>query len=395
MNRFTFLSLLSMVPLGAACSSPQSTAPAPATNGVPEPSSDGAPEPSSDDTAAPAAVEPAAEAPSPAASPAEDPAPTSPPEAPAPPALEPDETAGGDQAGDSTEESAVTDPGTEGDGNFTISPPYGNSPDLGDRNAPEGRIFSFDLGPSQFYGGQHEVDVFIPEQYVDGAEAPFMISTDGLNDRLVTAVRNLAVDPDPERRVPPLVVIGVTPGSDRSGEYDTVSSEFWEYATTEVMPAVLAREDIRAAYPNFQLTSNPSGRGGYGCSSGAPAVMGMAWFGDFTRLLTYSGTFVALQRSETAPNGAWDYPSMIRQEPVKPGLRIFLHVSENDIGNDQNESTQRNWIIGNQNMAAALAEKGYHYRFVYSEESGHCPGAVMGQTLTDALVWLWRGYTPD
>jgi hypothetical protein len=270
-----------------------------------------------------------------------------------------------------------------------------DSPDLGDRNAPEGRIFSFDLGPSQFYGGQHEVDVFIPEQYVDGAEAPFMISTDGLNDRLVTAARNLAVDPDPERRVPPLVLIGVTPGSDRSGEYDTVSGEFWEYMTTEVMPAVLAQDAITTAYPNFKLTSNPSGRGGYGCSSGAPAVMGMAWFGDFTRLLTYSGTFVALQRSDTAPNGAWDYPAMIRAEPVKPGLRIFLHVSENDLGSGDAESTQRNWIIGNQNMAAALSEKGYHYRFVYSEESGHCPGAVMGQTLTDALVWLWRGYTPE
>jgi enterochelin esterase-like enzyme len=270
-----------------------------------------------------------------------------------------------------------------------------DSPDLDDKNAPEGRTFSFDLGPSQFYGGQHEVDVFIPEQYVDGAEAPFMISTDGLDARLVTASRNLAVDPDPERRVPPLVLIGVTPGSDRSGEYDTVSGEFWEYMTTEVMPAVLAHEPITAAYPNFKLTSNPSGRGGYGCSSGASAVMGMAWFGDFTRLLTYSGTFTALQRSDTYPDGAWEYPSLIREEPVKPGLRIFLHVSQNDIGSTDAESTHRNWVIANQNMAAALTEKGYHYRFVFSEGSGHCPGEVMGQTLPDALVWLWRGYTPD
>jgi hypothetical protein len=46
-------------------------------------------------------------------------------------------------------------------------------------------------------------------------------------------------------------------------------------------------------------------------------------------------------------------------------------------------------------MAAALTEKEYHYRFVYSEGSGHCPGEVMDQTLPDALVWLWRGYTPD
>jgi enterochelin esterase family protein len=388
MIRFAFPSGLGVVLLGAACSSSPSPAPTPAPGGAEAPSGNTVPPPA---VGVPAAgVQP----PVPAAG--EAPAPLAPPETTAPPPLEPGETAGvGSEAAGSTEGNAVTDPGVEGDGDFTISPPFVVSPDLGDTNAPEGRTFSFDLGPSQFYGGRHQVDVFIPEQYVDGAEAPFMISTDGLSARLVTASRNLAVNPDPARRVPPLVLIGVTPGSDRSGEYDTVSSEFYEYMTTEVIPAVLEHDAITTAYPNFKLTSNPSGRGGYGCSSGAPAVMGMAWFGDFTRLLTYSGTFVALQRSDAYPDGAWEYPTMIREEPVKPGLRLFLHVSEDDLGNGDAESTQRNWVIANRNMAAALTEKGYHYRFVYSEASGHCPGAVMDQTLPDALVWLWRGYTPD
>lgn len=385
MIRFAFLNSLGVVLLSAACSSPESPAPNPAPSG----GTGGSP---SDVMLPPPAVVPVVEQGSSVGGSGE-PAPS--PEAMEEPPLAPGETGVGGQAGGSTGENTATDPGTEGDGDFTISPPFVRSPDLDDSDAPEGRTFSFNLEPSQFYGGQHEVDVFIPEQYVDGTESPFMISTDGLNGRLVTASRNLAVDPDPERRVPPLVLIGVTPGSDRSGEYDTVSSEFWEYMTTEVMPAVLANEAITTAYPNFRLTSNPSGRGGYGCSSGAPAVMGMAWFGDFTRLLTYSGTFVALQRSDTYPNGAWDYPSMIREEPVKPGLRLFLHVSENDNGSGDAESTQRNWVIANQNMAAALTAKGYHYRFIYSEDSGHCPGGVMDQTLPDALVWLWRGYTPE
>jgi iron(III)-enterobactin esterase len=389
MIRFAFLSSLGVVLLGAACSSPESAAPGPATGGGVESSS-------GDTAPPPAAVVPAAEVESPTPAPGEaSPTPTSPEAMEAPP-LAPGPIAdvggppGGSPGGD-----AVTDPGTEGDGDFTFSPPFVRSPDLGNQDAPAGRTFSFDLGPSQFFGGQHQVDVFIPAQYVDGAEAPFMISTDGLSGRLVTAVRNLAVNPDPARRVPPLVLIGVTPGSDRSGEYDTVSSEFWEYMTTEVMPAVLADDAIAAAYPNLKLTSNPSGRGGYGCSSGAPAVMGMAWFGDFTRLLTYSGTFTALQRSDTYPDGAWEYPSLIREEPVKPGLRIFLHVSQNDLGSTDAESTHRNWVIANRNMAAALTEKEYHYRFVYSEGTGHCPGEVMDQTLPDALVWLWRGYKPD
>jgi len=388
MIRFAFLSSLGVVLLGAACSS-QSPAPSPATGGGAEASAGERVPPTS-------AVVPTPGAESPVPAPAEPPAMLAPSETMAPPLLAPGATpGGGGPVEGATGGGAVTDPGVEQDGDFTFSPPFVRSPDLANRNAPPGRTFSFDLPPSQFYGGQHQVDVFIPEQYVDGAEAPFMISTDGLSGRLVTASRNLALDPDPQRRVPPLVLIGVTPGSDRSGEYDTVSDRFWQYMTTEVMPAVLADDAIATAYPNLKLTSNPSGRGGYGCSSGAPAVLGMAWFGDFTRLLTYSGSFTALQRSATYPDGAWDYPSLIRAEPVKPGLRITLHASQNDIGSTDAESTHRNWVIANQNMAAALTEKGYHHRFVFSEGTGHCPAEVMDQTLPDALVWLWRGYTAD
>jgi iron(III)-enterobactin esterase len=298
---------------------------------------------------------------------------------------------GGGQAGGGTGGNFPVDPGTEGDGNITISPPYPRSPDLGDKGAPAGQTFQFDF-TSAIYPGERRVTVVIPAQYVDGTEAPFMIGTDGLNGVLREAARNLAVHPDPERRIPPLVLIGVTPGSERSREYDTVSDQFWKYITTEIIPAVLAEPPIKNAYPNLKLTDNPSGRGAYGCSSGAPAVMGMAWFGDFTRLLTYSGTFVALRRSEMYPNGAWDYAGMIEREPIKPALRMFLHVSEND---NENSGSMGSWKTANENLAAALKAKGYHYRFVYSEESNHCDGAVIAHTLPDALVWLWRGYQPD
>lgn len=296
---------------------------------------------------------------------------------------------GAGQAGGAGGNVAV-DPGTEGDGNITISPPYPRSPDLGDKGAPAGQTFQFDF-TSVIYPGERRVTVVIPAQYVDGTEAPFMIGTDGLNGVLREAARNLAVHPNPERRIPPLVLIGVTPGSERSREYDTVSDQFWKYITTEIIPAVLAEAPIKDAYPNLKLTSNPSGRGAHGCSSGAPAVMGMAWFGDFTRLLTYSGTFVALRRSEMYPDGAWDYAGLIEREPIKPALRMFLHVSEND---NENNGSMGSWKAANENLAAALGAKGYHYRFVYSEDSGHCDGAVIAHTLPDALVWLWRGYQP-
>jgi len=43
-------------------------------------------------------------------------------------------------------------------------------------------------------------------------------------------------------------------------------------------------------------------------------------------------------------------------------------------------------------MAAALTAKGYHYQYQFARGSGHCDTAVIGQTLYDALKWLWRGY---
>lgn len=284
----------------------------------------------------------------------------------------------------------TTDPGTDGDGKIGIKPPYPRSPELGDKGAPMGKTFQFDLTSTSYPGDRH-VTVVVPAQYVDGTETPFMIATDGLNGVLREAARNLAASADPKRRIPPLVLIGITPGSQRSVEYDTVSDKFWKYITTEIIPAVYGHAPLKEEFPNLKLTSKPSGRGAYGCSSGAPAVMGMAWFGDFTRLLTYSGTFVALRRSDMYPNGAWDYAGMIAREPVKPGLRISLHVSEND---NDNGGTMGSWKTANENLAAALGAKGYHYRFIYSEDSGHCDGAVIAHTLPDSLVWLWRGYQP-
>jgi hypothetical protein len=43
-------------------------------------------------------------------------------------------------------------------------------------------------------------------------------------------------------------------------------------------------------------------------------------------------------------------------------------------------------------MAAALKAKGYHYQFTFARDAGHVDGKVVGQTLPDALLWLWQGY---
>jgi hypothetical protein len=49
-------------------------------------------------------------------------------------------------------------------------------------------------------------------------------------------------------------------------------------------------------------------------------------------------------------------------------------------------------VLANQRMAAALKAKGYHYRYIFSRAAGHVDRKAVGETLPDALVWLWRGY---
>ena len=138
-----------------------------------------------------------------------------------------------------------------------------------------------------------------------------------------------------------------------------------------------------------------------GCSSGGAAALTMGWFRPdlFRRVIAYSGTFVA-QQDEDAPEqakypfGAWEYHSGMKliQNSEKKPLRIFTHVSENDLRPNDAEETHHNWVMAGLRTEAALKEKGYDHRFIFSRTTGHCDGKVFQQTLADTLVWVWRGY---
>jgi enterochelin esterase family protein len=305
---------------------------------------------------------------------------------------------------------ATEDPGSVGDGEIMVGPTYTPSPDLTLKaGAPAGFTTSFTMtsAMSTIFNGSdftppltfsRQIKVFVPQQYVDGTASPFMVSSDGFYMGLQTVVQNLAGNTDPTNSVPPLVIIGIQngpdvhPNSERSLEYDTVSDRYWRFVTQEVIPLVLSNTALLAKFPNFKLTSDPNGRGGYGCSSGGPAVMGLAWFGDFNRVFSFSGSFVAIQKTTAYPEGAWEYTQLITAAPLRPDFRVFLEVGEHDNGYTTPATSDSNWVISNQNMAAALAAKGNHYRFIFANGAGHCDDAARNQVMPDGLIWLWRGY---
>lgn len=315
--------------------------------------------------------------------------------------------------------------GSEGDGEITVGPEYKSDKDLTDLGAPKGKSFEFTmkLADSKIFRGddktlepdkkevrtERKISVYIPAAYKNGTPAPLLIIHDGPGplNLVRNALDNLTISKDAQRKLPAFIAIAVENGgndgknSQRGLEYDTMSDRLARFIDEEVLPAVLANTDIKAAYPKLAFTKNPWGRAVMGCSSGGAAALSMAWFRPdlFRRVIAYSGTFVDQQDDDAPeeaqyPLGAWEYHSsmkLIEKTEPKP-LRIFTHVSENDNRSNDPENTYHNWVMAGQRTSAALTAKGYHHRYIFSKATGHCDGNVFNHTLADTLVWLWRGY---
>jgi enterochelin esterase-like enzyme len=319
-------------------------------------------------------------------------------------------------------------PGQEGNGDHTVGTEYQIHPDLTDQGNPKGKSFQFSmpLADSKIFPGtdptltpdrkpvrkERKIFVYVPAAYQDGTKAPLLIIHDGPGQlNLVrNALDNLTISKDQKRTLPAFIAIAVENGgndgknSERGLEYDTMSDRLARFINDEVLPAVLNHADLKAAYPKLAFTTNPWGRAVMGCSSGGAAAMTMGWFRPdlFRRIIAYSGTFVDHQ-DDVAPEearfplGAWEYQSgmkLIETSEKKP-LRIFTHVSEHDLRENDPEETYHNWVMAGKRTTAALEAKGYDHRYVFSLNTRHCDGKVFQHTLADTLVWIWRGYHAD
>jgi enterochelin esterase family protein len=169
-----------------------------------------------------------------------------------------------------------------------------------------------------------------------------------------------------------------------------MSGRYAEFVETEVLPLVEKQYQVK-------LTSDPDGRATMGGSSGGSCALIMAWYHPelYHRVLTYSGTYVNQQwpYNPETPHGAWEFHEhLIPNNPVKP-LRIWMEVGDRDLLNPNvMNDHMHDWVVANENMAKALAAKGYHYQFVFARNAGHTDRAVKQQTLPQALEYVWQGY---
>ncbi|HJT43994.1 MAG TPA: alpha/beta hydrolase-fold protein [Rhizomicrobium sp.] len=244
--------------------------------------------------------------------------------------------------------------------------------------------------PSRY---ERHVYVYIPKQYVPGTPAPFMVVQDGHSyiNRLAPILDNMIA----AKRVPAMIIVaadsggGDAQGSQRGLEYDTLSDRYYNFVEQELLPAVSQRYGVI-------FTSDPEGRAAMGGSSGAICAWTMAWFHPerYRKVLSYSGTFVnqASPEDPKTPRGGWEYHANLIPKAAKKPIRIWMHVSAQDNHFDDPEESWHNWPLANNRMAAALKQKGYDHRYVWSLESRHVDNRVVRQTLPAALEWLWRDY---
>ncbi len=310
------------------------------------------------------------------------------------------------------------------DGNFIVGPTHTPAPETTEQpGVPQGKIYTFTMSSadSKIYPGiardagtfgtpdpndpatlvvttshpapyTRRVAVYVPQQYVPGTAAPFIVGADGPDQMLFTTLDNLIA----QKRVPVMIAISIAngsgdaQGSQRGLEYDTMSGRYAEFVETEVLPRVEQEA-------NVTLTKDPNARATMGGSSGGSAAFIMAWYRNdlYHRVLAYSITAVNQQwpHNPETPGGAWElHRTLIPNTPAKP-IRVWLAVGDRDLLNPNvMRDDMHDWVLASENMAKALAAKGYHYQFSFVRNAGHTDRAMKAQTLPQALEWLWKDY---
>jgi len=267
-----------------------------------------------------------------------------------------------------------------------------------------------------------QVDVYVPANYARGTEMPFIVLGDGGS----TAYKDLSAILDnliQQRRTPPMIAIQIgnggqdAQGSERGREYDAVSGVYTQFVEREVLPLVEQKTGVK-------LTKNPDGRATLGLSSSGAAAFTMAWFHPelYRRVLAYSPTMVNQQwpYDPSLRGGAWEYHSpwagpagpnlnvktgnvispsgppgspLIPSASAKP-IRFWFEVGDQDLfyPNPVMADGMHDWVLAAELMAKVLADKGYHYQFVFARDAKHVDRPTVAQTLPSALEWLWKGY---
>ncbi len=255
---------------------------------------------------------------------------------------------------------------------------------------PQGKLSEAITIESQLYPGlKARMWYYVPAQWDGKTPLPMQFWGDG---QFYTANRNDAYhlldtfdNLFAAKRIPLMANVFVEPGTApqrniRSIEYDTVDERFGHFLLEEVLPAVEKHIPLRKDGYSRALAGESSG--GI-CAFNAAFLMP----DQFSRVLSWIGSFAALQTSDQQPTGGAAYPVIVRRTDRK-NIRVWLQ----DGAEDQENPRAGSWPLANIHLANSLKLKTYDYHFsfgvgTHSQRQGSAE-------LPESLVWLWRDYDP-
>jgi enterochelin esterase family protein len=253
---------------------------------------------------------------------------------------------------------------------------------------PQGKLSERLTHTSRLYEGMtSNYWIYVPAQYDPKTPAALMVWQDGEsfanrdgNRRLLNAADNLTH----QKKIPVMIHVLVSPGTIgerrmRSILYDTVSDKYVRFLRDELLPEVYAKYNVRR---------DGYSRGIAGVSSGGICAFNAAWHApeQFSRVLSWIGSFTSIQWDRQTGVGGHDYPFMVRKQP-KRNIRVWLQEGSEDL-----ENTHGSWPLQNIQLANSLKLR--EYDFHLSLGNGTHNSAHGSAELPAELAWLWRDYDP-
>ena len=250
---------------------------------------------------------------------------------------------------------------------------------------PKGTVTAHEWNESKLFPGTaRKYWVYVPANLDPSVTPKLMVFQDGVGFQNPTGSYRVPVVFDNlihEKRMPPTVAVMINPGefpdrkdrtgkpvSNRSFEYDSLSSQYARFLEEELLPDVAKR---------VKFSEKASDRAICGSSSGGICAFTVAWEKPdrFTKVLSFIGSFTNIRGGDV-------YPGKIRKTEPKP-LRVFLQDGVGDLDN-----MHGHWPHANFQMAAALKFMNYDYKFALGDGAHNSKHA--GAILPEALEWLWR-----
>jgi enterochelin esterase-like enzyme len=281
--------------------------------------------------------------------------------------------------GMSQKDEAIFNLSVSGDEPYTLGPDS-----LAQAGVPRGEVTKYHWKSVTIYPGvERDYWLYIPQQYDAARPACLMVFQDG-EGYLGPDVNVPIVFDNLIRQGDMPVAIGLfvnsgdsgsgTPfygGSDnRSFEYDSLGDRYARFLIEELLPEIGTQ---------YNITSDPAGRGICGMSSGGICAFTVAWERPdaFRKVVSHCGSYTDMR-------GGHNYPPLIRKSERKP-IRVLLQGGSRDL-----DIVFGNWWIANQDMASALAYQEYDFRCVFGE-GGHTlkHGAAI---FPETMRWIWRDY---